>query len=70
MVPLRIRATVLGLSLILPDAVAVLNVMGFFEMSACLKITTRSAEEVDVSLLRFSTGSFIATTPRLVELAY
>jgi len=44
--PFLIRATVLGLSLIFPDAVAVLKVTGFFEMSACLKITTRSLEDL------------------------
>src|SRR6266702_5161553 len=68
--PFRIRPTVLRLSLILPDAVAVLNVMGFFEVSDCLKITTRSAEQVDVSLLRFSTGSFIAIRTSFAELDY
>lgn len=51
----------------MPDAVAILLLAGFFEMSICLKLTM-----VDIfdAGLRFSMGSFILTKPFFFVLDY
>lgn len=59
--PFRKRVKVLGLSFILPEAVATLYVIGFFDMSACLKVTKATcSQSSDISLQQIQVAGAVS----------